>query len=202
MEERIPSWGWRDEIQSWTWPALEGRPLYLRIYTAGDRVEVRLNRVVVDTRSITSSDEMQVAVSVPYGPGSLEIIAYRNNAEIGRRLLATTSAPAKVRVRPESLRGAATRDALSFLHVEVLDIQDRLVPNAQQSIQLIIEGPGELIAFGSANPRAVGSFQSPVAQCYLGRALAIVRSRGKRGTLTVKATSTGLQTGQMAIRLG
>jgi beta-galactosidase len=201
MEERIPPWGWRDELQSWTWPALEGRALTLRIYTAGDRVEARLNGDIVETRSITSSDKMQVAMSIPYRPGSLEVIAYRNNAEIGRRLLVTTSPPAKIRVRPESVKGSAARHALSFVQLEVLDAHDRLVPDAQQSIQLVIDGPGELIAFGSANPRAVGSLQSTVAQSYLGRALAVVRSRGKGGTITVKAVATGLQMGHTVIRL-
>ena len=33
--EHISRWGWSDELRSWTWPGLEGRPMQVRVYTRG-----------------------------------------------------------------------------------------------------------------------------------------------------------------------
>jgi len=106
--ERVPQWGWRDELQSWNWPDIEaGHPLTVHIYTVGDRVELKVNGRVLDSRRVAAADKMQVDIDVPYEPGSLEVIAYRNGAGIARRLLATTSVPAKLRITPERISSSS-----------------------------------------------------------------------------------------------
>ena len=67
---------------------------------------------------------------------------------------------------------------------------------------MTISGPAELIAFGSANPMAVGPLQSSTAQTWNGRALAIIRGRGRKGRVTLEAHAAGLKAGSAAIQLG
>lgn len=200
--EVLRFWGWSDELPSWTWPGAEGQPLKVRIYTAGDRVELRLNGRTVESRPVTAADQKHVELKVPYAPGVLEVAAFRNGAEIGRRRLETAGAPAAVRLTQERFGGGAGRGDLSFVALEVVDAQGRRVPDLRQELQLSVSGPGQLVAFGSADPQAVGSLQSTKAKTWDGRALAVVRGGGRPGRVTVTAQGAGLQGATATLRLG
>jgi beta-galactosidase len=201
MIEVLQPWGWHDELLSWTWPGTEGKPILVSVYTCGDRVALRLNGRPLDIEPIVVTTPKRLEFSVPYEPGLLEVVAFRNGVEIATKQLMTVGAPAAVRLTPERLTGGATRGDISYIGIEVIDGEGRLLPQAVASIELRMSGPAELIAFGSANPRAVGGFQSPTAQTWHGRALAIVRGRGQAGRVTIEARSPGLRIGSAALRL-
>lgn len=199
--EIIRPWGWSDERQSWTWPGQEGRPLAVRVYTAGDRVELRLNGQAVEEMPVTAADLKRVEFKVRYQAGTLEAVAYRGGAEIARRKLATVDAPAAVRLTPERPSAGRSRGDVAFVAIEVVDAEGRRVPQAEQALQLSIAGPAELAGFGSANPLAVGGFQSAAAQTFDGRALAILRSQGRAGRVRIEVKGEGLRPGSTVLRL-
>lgn len=201
IEERVPDWGWPDELPSWTWPGSEGRPLSVRLYTSGDRVELRLNGAAVGAKALTSADRMRAEILTPYASGLLEAVAYRGGVEIGRRTLATVGAPAKLRLTPEAPTSGSSRQALSYIGVEVLDAAGRLVPDAALKVRLSLAGPAELVGFGAGGPRATGSFQSSEADTFQGRALAILRARGRRGPVRLQASASALQPAVARVRL-
>ena len=82
-----------------------------------------------------------------------------------------------------------------------LDAQGRIVPDEVRKIALTIEGPADLAGFGSANPLAIGSFQRPESESFHGRALAILRSQGKKGAVRIEARAAGLHGGSAILRL-
>jgi beta-galactosidase len=188
-------------MQSWTWPGAEGKPMAIRIYTSGDRVELRLNGKSVATKAVTSADLKQVELKVDYAPGALEAIAYRAGKEVDRRVLTTVGPPVRLRLVPDAIHGGGGRGDVSYVTVEAVDAQDRLVPDAAVAVQLEVSGPGELAAFGSASPFAVGSFQSRACSTWRGRALAIIRGGGEAGTVKIEANSPGLAKATIALGL-
>ena len=200
MEERIPDWGWPDESPSWTWPGAESRPLSVRVYTSGDRIELRLNGAVVGSKTLTASDKMRAEVMIPYAPGVLEAVAYQGGTQIGRRRLSTVGAPAKLRLTNESPTGGFRRQALSYVSIEVLDAAGRLVPDAALKIELTLAGPAVLAGFGAGGPRATGSFQSHAAETFQGRALAILRGQGGKGAVRLRANASGLTPSETSVR--
>ena len=195
-------WGWVDELQSWTWPGAERKPLTVRVYTAGDRVELRLNGASVANKSITPADLKHIELQVPYAPGVLEAVAYKGGAELGRRRLETVGPPAALRLRPERSTVGARRGDVSYCAVEVVDAQGRLTPDVARDVVLTLSGPAELAGFGSANPLAVGGFQSPTAKTWNGRAMAIVRGTGRKGQVRIEARSSGLSPASTTLTLG
>jgi beta-galactosidase len=199
--EYISNWGWTDELPNWTWPGAEGKSLAVRLYTSGDRVDLLLNGRLVGTKALAAGDKGKAEFMVPYAPGTLEAIAWQAGKRIGGRKLETVSAPARLRVTPERGTVGKDRQALNFVAIDVLDGNGRVVPEEVRKIRLAIDGPAELVAFGSANPQATGSFQSPEAQSFRGRAMAILRSRGQAGLVRVTARSEGLPAASAAVRL-
>ena len=199
--EVVSPWGWSDERRSWTWPGAEGKALAVRVYTSGDRVELRLNGRVLESRPVAAADLKHVEFKVAYAPGALEAVAFRNGAEIARRSLETVGAPAAIRLTLERKVGGAGRGDVSYVAVEVVDSQGRRAPDAAKQLQLSVSGPAELAGFGSANPFAVGSFQSGSAQTWDGRALAILRGKGRAGQVRIEARAEGLKSGAATLRL-
>jgi beta-galactosidase len=199
--EIVRPWGWSEELQSWSWPGFEGKPLAVRIYTAGDGVEVRLNGRSVVARPVTAADLKHVEVRVPYAPGTLEVVAFRNGAEIGRRRLATVGPPAAIRLAPERPDGGSSRAAVSYVPIEIVDAHGQVAPDLAQALTLSIAGPAELAGFGSADPFAVAGFRSLTAKTWNGRALAILRGTGRAGRVRIEARGEGLKSGVATLHM-
>ncbi len=117
MIEYVSNWGWPDELPSWTWPGHEGKPMPVRVFTAGDRVDVLLNGTKIGSKAVGPADRMQASIAIPYAPGQLEVIAYRDNAVIGRKRLRTVGPAARLRVVAEQRQLAADRQDLAFVRI-------------------------------------------------------------------------------------
>ncbi len=199
--EYVASWGWSDELQSWSWAGSEGKELAVRLYSRGDRVDLLLNGKQVGTRALAATDKMKAEFKLAYAPGKLEAVAYRGGKVIGRKVLETVSSPAKLRLTAEKSRGGSNRQALHYVAIDILDALGRIIPDEKRKLSITIDGPADLIGFGSANPLAVGSFQSKDAESFRGRAMAILRSRGTKGTVRIEARADGLQGASTIVRL-
>jgi beta-galactosidase len=165
-------------------------------------VELHLNGRLIERKPVTVADLNCVQFTATYQPGVLEAVAFRDGAEIARRRLQTAGTATAIRLTPERPTGGGARGDVSYVAVEIVDASGHTVPDALIKVVLTIFGAAELIAFGSANPVAVGPIQSSMAQTWNGRALAIVRGRGRAGRLSLEARAEGLRAGSAAIQLG
>jgi beta-galactosidase len=200
-QEIDSKWGWGDELQSWTWPGAEGKPLTVSVFTRGDRVELTLDGRRVGEKSLVEADGSRARFAVDYAPGKLVASAYRAGKLIGRRTLETVGPPAGLRLRADRPRITTARGDLAFVTIEVVDAKGRHVPDAVAVLEAALSGPVELAAFGNANPRGVASFQQPVAKTWHGRALAVVRPLGLAGDATIEVRSSGLRPAQQRLQL-
>ena len=83
----------------------------------------------------------------------------------------------------------ADGQSLLFVTIEVVDKEGRVVPEAQQPLDVKVNGSGTLLAVGNANPRDNDPYYDAKHSTWNGRALAVVRSNGKRGAATISVTS-------------
>lgn len=199
--EYVSNWGWSDELASWSWPGSEGRMLGVVVHAAGDTVEVHLNGRPVGSKKLGPSDRRRAEFQIAYQPGKLEAFSYRDGRRIAHKALETTGAAASVRVVSETHNAGAGRGALSYFRIEIVDAQGRVLPDDRRRIDVVIDGPASLSAFGSANPLATGSFQSTSTESYRGRALLIVRGNGRRGTVRIEARSAELREGGVTVTM-
>ncbi len=199
--EVLRPWGWSDESQSWTWPDALGKPLAVRVYTACDRVELRLNGHTIDSKPVTAGDRKHIEFSVTYAPGILEAVGFRGDKEIARKSLTSVGAAAEIRLVPEAKAGGAGRGDVSFIAIEIVDGHGHRVPDLAAPLKISISGPADLLGFGSANPFASSGFQSASTQTWDGRALAVLRGTGKGGQVHVEVVSKGLKAGLTTLRL-
>lgn len=81
-----------------------------------------------------------------------------------------------------------------FVNIRLQDASGIVESNADAKVWIQVEG-GELLAFGSANPRTVERFNEGSYTTYFGQALTVVISN-KKGTIRV---STEDETGRKGI---
>ncbi len=192
-KEELSSWGWLDEVRSWTWPGVEGRPLNVRVYSAGDQVKLFLNGKEIASGPVPASSKLVAEFAVPYEEGELRAVAFRGGKEIGSQSLRTVSKQARLRLQADRQTILASRNDLAFVTVEITDAAGAPIPDIVRTIDFDVEGVGELAAAGSANPKDVTSFRQPTCRTFRGKCLAILRPTGREGAITLRAKSDGLQ---------
>ena len=74
---------------------------------------------------------------------------------------------------------------LRYVAVTLSDAQGTVECNADQKLAVVVEN-GELLGFGSANPRTEESYRDGCFTTYYGRALAIVRGEDAKIKITVR----------------
>jgi beta-galactosidase len=90
--------------------------------------------------------------SVPYHPGVLKALGYKNGVLAVSEQVETAGAPTQIALTPfaSALKGNGT-DA-TVIEVRILDQQGRLVPTADCLVNFSMTGPGRFIAVGNGDP--------------------------------------------------
>jgi beta-galactosidase len=190
-------WGWRDEQPSWTWPGAEGQEMVVRVYSAGDQVSLTLDGKEIGTKPVEKA--LTTEFRVPYQPGGLTVRAFKAGKELGMTSLVTAGRLAGLRLTAEHSTISAARDSLAFIALEAVDADGNLVQVDTSEVVAQLVGPGELIALGNGDPTDCESVQDARQKLWRGRALAIIRSTGKPGKITMQVTTSGLPPAVIAI---
>ncbi len=137
---------------------------------------------------------------MPYEPGALIAKSYNDGKQTGADTLSTVGKPVALRLSADRNTIKADRNDLSYIHVEVVDAEENVVPYVDDLlVKYNVQGNGEIAGVGNGNPRDVSSFQQPEKKVFHGRGLVIVRPKGSAGKITLKAEAEGLKGAQIVI---
>ena len=186
-------WRGTNGIPSWSWRGCEGRKAVVEVFFNAARVELFLNGRKVGASKVK---DCKAVFKVKYAPGTLEAAAYdAGGREIGRSRL-TSAGNANITLRPE--KAEAAPGEVVYIPVVMADRDGNVESNVDRKLKISVEG-GELLGFGSANPRTEERFDSGEYTTYYGRSLAVVRA-GKSGSIRVSA-SDWIETAETEIRI-
>ena len=173
-----PTW------ESWTWPGWEGKPVEVEVYTHQPEVKLYLDDQLIGTKQVSRETEFKAVFSVSYKAGTLR-------AEAGGEsvTLKTAGEPACLRLTPDRTTMTADGQSLTFITVEVVDKQGTPVPEATIPCEATIKGAGTLLAFASADLKDTEPYTLPRVKTWKGRALLVVRSTQKGGSVNVSIKS-------------
>jgi beta-galactosidase len=179
-------------VASWTWPGREGSPLRVVVYADADEVALLVNGSEVGRAPAGEKHRYRAEFTTTYEPGEVEAVAYRGVEELARTELRTATEPVRLDVGSDREVLRADDTDVAFLSVELVDGAGTLHPAADRAVTLAIDGPGELLGFGSADPCPEQTFAGTTHATYQGRALAVVRPTGP-GRITVSVTAEGCE---------
>ena len=193
---------WRKDVHtlhiapdSWTFPGREGRNTPVVVYTDGDAAELFLNGRSLGWRMKGESIALPPAMTndhfkvfgryrlmwleVPYEPGELKAVAYKDGQTIYEKTLRTASEVAVLRLSVEPLAGKDD-DELIWVHAEAYDAAGVRVPCATNAVTFAIEGAGRILGVGNGDACEYVPFSDVTGHCLFGgRATAVIRREGE-----------------------
>lgn len=184
----------------WTWPGREGKPVKVVAMTNADRVSLVLNGRDLGEKPRPAFD--YVEWDVPYAPGKLEAIAYREGREVARTVVETAGECVALALEPDrpSLRGDGW-DAMPVT-VKGVDAKGHVVPGNDALVTFTVEGPGENIGHGNGDHNCHDPDKGPERRLFHGLAQLIVQShKGGVGRLKIRASAPGLKAAEVEVEV-
>lgn len=185
-------WRGTNAVPSWSWQGCEGYKAVIEVYSNAASVALELNGQ--RTKQVKPKDGKAV-FKLAYQPGTLVAVNYDANGHaVSRSELKTADKPV-LTVCPE--KKEAKPGEILYIPINIQDKHGIVEMNADRQVKVTVEG-GELLAFGSANPRTEERYDNGSFTTYYGRAMAIVRASnaGK-----VKITAKGGETATAEITI-
>lgn len=171
--DRTPAKGvWRgtNALPSWSWKNCDGNKVIVEIYTNAAKVELFINGKKVGKAKVK---DCRAVFKTKYQPGELCAICYdANGAKVGQSILKSATGTPRVQVTPES--DNIKNGDIVYYDISIVGENDVVESNADRKLKAKVEG-GEILAFGSANPRTEESYLAGAYTTYYGKAQAIVR---------------------------
>ncbi|MFZ0530488.1 MAG: glycoside hydrolase family 2 TIM barrel-domain containing protein [Propionicimonas sp.] len=195
------AWTWTDSVASWTWDAPVGSLVTVEAYSDADEVEFHLNGRVAARATVGQNKSFVATADVPYEPGTLEAVAFRDGVETGRCRLVTAGEPSRVRVIADRCQIAADPQDLAFVEVSLVDADGTVNPVRDRTVSVEIDGPATLQALGTSRPATEESFLAHQCTTYEGGALIALRPTGAEGTAVLTVRVDGLDPVTLDINL-
>jgi beta-galactosidase len=168
-------------------------------YSNADEVELYLDGKSLGKRT-KSNDEYHVMWRVPFRPGTLKAVSRKNGKTVMTKEIKTAGAPLKIQLTADRTTIKADGKDLSFITVRVLDKNGNPVPDSDKLIEFSVAGSGKIVGTDNGYQADTVSLKTNKRKCWKGMALVIIQSSGKKGNITLRATSKGLQPAVLTLK--
>jgi regulation of enolase protein 1 (concanavalin A-like superfamily) len=180
----------------WNW-STSGQVIKVWAYGNCDAVELFTNGVSLGQKTLSVLGHVEW--NVPYAPGTLKGIGYRNGQPVITNTVETTGTPAKIALWPDRRTILADGRDVSVVTVAVLDSSNRVVPIATNLVNFTITG-GAIIGVGNGDPSCHEADKaSNQRSVFNGFAQVIVQSTNQIGSIVLGATASGLASTNVTI---
>ena len=186
-------WSMSDAVRSWNWNGYEGKPVKVEVYAAADEVELLINGQSVERKKVGETKKYITIFDTTYHAGKVEVIAYSDGKECGRDEILTASDEVVIAAKAERTQIPADGSDIAYIDICMQDASGILNPNADKAVSISLDGPGEIMGYGSADPESEENYYDTVAKAYEGKLRAAVRGTGETGKIVVTLSADGLE---------
>lgn len=177
----LPHWNWKagKTISVWAY------------YNHADEVELFLNGKSLGKKA-KQGDDLHISWQVPFQPGSLKAVSYKNGKIVKVAEVHTAGKPAKVELVADRKQISADGRDMSFITVKILDKDGNLVPDADNKVNFKVNGNAFIAGVDNGDPISHDPFKADYRKAFHGLALAILQSNAKAGSISFTASADGL----------
>ena len=184
-------WQLTDAEHTWRFDGREGQTVSVEVYSAGDEVELFLNDASLGRKKAEGLYPCFQFFDLPYRPGMLKAVSYRQGKSIGSDEIMTNGNAQKLSVTQET--HCINGDTMVFLTVEGRDQADRRTRDTLLGLRIELdEKVTQLLAFGSSGSVHHAGYVQREIDALHGRALAIIRKKTEKA-VRVSLWSAGLE---------
>lgn len=202
----------------WNWAGSEGKVIPVIAYTNCDYVELFLNNKSLGKKSTVfpqqghtriwnkydrpfisaTTSDLHLSWDVPYEPGTLKFVGTKDGKTVTEEIR-TASKPVAIRLSADRTAIDANAWDIANIKVEVVDANGLVVPDADNLIDIKVEGDGIVLATDNGDPQSRGTMKSKQRKVFNGLALAIIQSTDKPGAIRVTASSGTLKSADLQL---
>lgn len=188
-------------LPHWTWPGKEGKQIPVVVYTNGDSAELFYNGKSLGRKEIDKQETMQLLWMVPYQPGTITAVAYKDGKKVATAEHVTAKEPAKIRLSADrKVISTKTREVV-YVTADIVDSKGNFVPYANNHITFDVSGPYKLVGVENGDIIDMSPHKVLDRKAFMGKVLLILQATGKEGMLKVSATSDeGLKSNTVTVR--
>jgi len=164
-------------------------------YSNCDEVELFLNGVSLGRQSL-HPDATPLTWTVPFAPGSLKAVAYRQGKQVAQDELRTAGKPSRIELVADRTTLAPNFNDVVVITATAVDDAGIRIPDATEEVQFTIDGPAQLVATDNGSSTDHEPFLLPQHRLYAGRTTLILRATAASGRIRVNASAAGLSSGE------
>ena len=188
------AWRGTNAMASWAWNGCEGIKAIVEVFTDAAVIELLINGKSLGKKKVKNC---VAKFKTKYAAGKIEAVAYDvTGREVSRSVLESATGKTHICAAPEA--ETAKAGEVVYVNVAIVGENGVVESNADRKLTVTVEG-GELLGFGSANPRTEESFDAGTYTTYYGTALAAVRVGGAGCTKVTVSDGTEAAVAQIAI---
>lgn len=186
--------------QNWNWSQYPGAKVPVWVYSNCDEVELQLNGKSLGFKTIDREQTLRFEWKVPYRPGTLKAIGWKNGKPVCTQQVSTTSEPAKLQLVPDRTEIAADGSDLSYVEVRVTDEHGRICPDADRNlIHFEVIGDGKIVGVCNGSSYSHDDPKGKKVHAFRGLCIVVVQSTRQSGKIKLKAVSDGLKEAEAQI---
>lgn len=150
-------------------------------------------------RRPANTDDLFLNWDVPYVPGKIEVVGYRDGKEACRYTVETVGEPAAIQLISDvSALKADDRD-IAQIEVRIVDGEGRLVPTADCELELSLEGNGKILGIDNGRPDCHELWKDTKRSTFHGMMLVVLQAGKTAGKLKLSVTGKGIGTAELVI---
>lgn len=186
----LPHWNWNagQKVDVWAY------------YNNADEVELFVNGTSQGVRS-KHGEDLHVSWNVPFEAGTLKVVSRKNGEVVLEKEIYTAGAASTIELEANTSKIKNDNYDLVYVTVNVQDNQGNLVPNADNDIHFEVSGGGNLVGVDNGYQASLESFKRNQRKAYNGKCIAIIQSNGNAETIQINATSKGLKSASIQIKV-
>ncbi len=174
----------------WNWPGREGKPVPVRVHSNCDAVELFLSGRSLGRKKVKTARHLEWQVR--YKPGTLEARGWKAGKVVAVRRVATTGAPAGLKLIADQRSLRADGEDTVAVNVAVVDARGRVVPVADNPIRFAVAGAGKILGVGNGDPSSHEPDRARQRRAFNGWCQVIVQAGSSAGDLNLTAEAPGL----------
>lgn len=193
----MTNWSMTDAVHSWNWTGYEDRPVTVEVYGLGSEVALYRDGTLLEKKPVGTEKKGRTLFETRYQPGVLEAVLYQDGQEIGRDRLTTAGVDLVIHVAADLPTVPADGSDIAYLEIEMTDGKGVRNTEAGTPVHIELEGAGEILGFGSADPESEENYFDRTAVPYEGRLRAAIRGTGTAGRIRIRLTADGCEAVQV-----
>lgn len=194
-------WQWPATKDDWTYPSnYRGRMMEIESVTNCEEVELYQNGRLMGRHKTADFKNNTIIWNLPYCTGSLTAKGINGGEVVCEHSIYSTTEITEMTAQPDRTAIKADGQDLSHITIALVDKDGHRVQVDDRIVKVKVSGDGRLLAVDSGELRVpTESFDRDEVLTQYGRALAVVQSSRKAGTIYVDITCEGLPSQHLEI---